>query len=38
MDAYLSTYVDSVMDIQEPQNGIFRPSIFARVFRIFSGQ
>lgn len=36
MDAYLATYVDSVMDSQETQNGIFRNSFLARLGRIFS--
>jgi hypothetical protein len=36
MDAYLATYVDSVMDAQEAQNGIFRTSFLARLGRIFS--
>ncbi|EHR76063.1 MAG: hypothetical protein MG2_0475 [uncultured Candidatus Poseidoniales archaeon] len=38
MDAYLSSYVDSVMDLQETHNGIFRPSFFTRLFRFLSGQ
>lgn len=36
MDDYLATYVDSVMDAQEAQNGIFRNSFLARLGRIFS--
>ena len=36
MDAYLSSYVDSVMDAQEKQNGIFTVSIFIRIRNLFS--
>jgi hypothetical protein len=35
MDAYLSTYVDSVMDRQETTNGIFKISFLTRLGRLF---
>ncbi len=31
MDAYLTSYVDSVMDAQESRDGIFTVSIFNRI-------
>ena len=35
MDAYLSSYVDSVMADQDYQNGIFSPTLFERIVKIF---
>jgi hypothetical protein len=36
MDAYLATYVDGVMADQDHQNGIFSPTLFERVVKLFT--
>jgi len=38
MDAYLSKYVDQVLDSQEYQNGIFPRSKFSRMFSFIFGR
>jgi len=35
MDAYLSEYVDQVLDAQEYQNGIFSRSSFSKIVTSF---
>ena len=35
MDAYLSEYVDHVLDAQEYQNGIFSRSSFSKILAAF---